>query len=243
MPIKPRSIFTLIELLVVIAIIAIIAALLLPALANARKTARRIKCASNLKQVNSLFNLYYSDNNGMTPPRRLPAACNFYSHGPGVIYYWNEILNDYLTGDFGYFGDNTTSNRKIFSIDYQLTYYVKGNKRFLRGSNALIWWCDELQRFGYAINYRNGGGRFVEEYDGVSLSMMKYPSSLYAFGDNINNNGTNIFTFDHQTTSLFFIHAGYTANFIFADGHAESRNYANFGTDINKYRQYWFRQP
>ncbi|MCB9844594.1 MAG: prepilin-type N-terminal cleavage/methylation domain-containing protein [Phycisphaeraceae bacterium] len=45
-----RRAFTLIELLVVIAIIAILIAILLPALGEARKTARRTLCLSNLKQ-------------------------------------------------------------------------------------------------------------------------------------------------------------------------------------------------
>lgn len=62
-----RKGFTLIELLVVIAIIAILAAMLLPALGNARNVARRISCTNNMKQLAVQFNMYADDNKGFCP--------------------------------------------------------------------------------------------------------------------------------------------------------------------------------
>jgi len=57
-----REGFTLIELLVVIAIIAILAALLLPALAAAKKRATQAVCLSNQKQLALAWMMYASDN-------------------------------------------------------------------------------------------------------------------------------------------------------------------------------------
>ncbi len=60
--------FTLIELLVVIAIIGILAAILLPALARARESARRASCKNNLKEWGIVLKMYSNESKGERYP-------------------------------------------------------------------------------------------------------------------------------------------------------------------------------
>jgi prepilin-type N-terminal cleavage/methylation domain-containing protein len=60
--------FTLIELLVVIAIIGVLAAMLLPALANAKERAKRTSCINTSRQFYLATQLYAGDNSDFLPP-------------------------------------------------------------------------------------------------------------------------------------------------------------------------------
>ena len=108
-----KSPFTLIELLVVIAIIAILAAILMPALSQARERGKSATCINNLKQIGLLYQNYADNNNDMPVPG--------YSKMLGDHRYWLGHLLE-----TGYLGPRTKWGKRQTSMICRTTgnYFV-----------------------------------------------------------------------------------------------------------------------
>ncbi len=84
-----RNYFTLIELLVVLAIITILAAMLLPALNQAREKGRSTSCLNNLKQMHTGY-VFYADAFQDTIPAILT------DRGKATERYWDKVMSPYV---------------------------------------------------------------------------------------------------------------------------------------------------
>ena len=140
---QTKKAFTLIELLVVIAIIAILAAMLLPALAAAKKKAQKISCVNNLKQVGLSFRLWEGDNGDKYPMavstnsggalencQHQGAAAAAYS--PGVCFQCisNQLSTPkvvFCPSDSIHTGYATNFTTDLLGIPSKISYFVNGD--------------------------------------------------------------------------------------------------------------------
>ena len=89
-PCFTQSAFTLIELLIVIAIIAILAAMLLPALQQARDKGKSIKCTNNFSQIGKMTQQYIADYKGYYP--RHTSKAGFKAGDPYIWFHYSAFF-------------------------------------------------------------------------------------------------------------------------------------------------------
>ncbi|MCK4244852.1 MAG: prepilin-type N-terminal cleavage/methylation domain-containing protein [Candidatus Omnitrophica bacterium] len=212
---RHRNSFTLIELLVVIAIIAILAAMLLPALSQARERARSAVCMSKLKQIGMALTMWVQEH-----------------HGTHQMTYNNQVahpdcLNGYLwhgalTKD-GYIPGISTS-----------TENPKAWKMYNCPSSGIP--------LGF-LNYTYGkNGRFGVVYlstqtqRAIKDSRIKRPSEKIWVADSVDYRVESLI--NDPSTAMAFRHSG-RMNVLFVDGHVESCGNEIDGDTAAEVTKYW----
>ncbi len=214
-------IFTLIELLIVIAIIAILAAMLLPALNQARDKAITIGCISNIKQLGLLIAGYANDHKDY-----------YFSATPTARMYnnWGELL-----ANNGYVKAPLNSENYAY---YFPKYFACPKAQILTSSDKMPGRIHQSQIYGLRQDYKDLNGnwssmpKFFKIREVVSGSRV---SDFVLLSDTVNKNLSQLpeyfaFYYYYDNSYVTAMRHNKQAGALFLDTHVETVSIARIRT-------------
>ncbi len=215
---KYRSVknFTLIELLVVIAIIAILAAMLLPALASARETAKTNKCLGNYKQLYLYMAMYTNDYDQNVPP------VGYYSTGAtaGI---------KFIPGDSGA-RPWTCGPAQLYNAPREI--YICPSKAS-PGTFGSVWIVD---RNYLTISPHDVGVGYNQHFSAVNWKSHTLRGKII-MAETAGASGflrySSVGSYSNPMTWARGRHKNNTANHVYIDGHAERAEWFQSSSQIN----------
>lgn len=195
-----RSGFTLIELLVVISIIAVLVSLIAPAVQSARRSARRVECLNNMRNVGvGILNATAASGGEFVPLTTSIKLSNSYGQGSMMIGWPIEVLpaldntalwkkinqNAVISADIGLIADTEKVWLPVFTCPEDIDSYRRSgglsyvvNSGFISGE---VWGYDETTTFfhqPYLINWKGSTTPAYRSTDGTVLTGNPSPIDL-----------------------------------------------------------------
>jgi prepilin-type N-terminal cleavage/methylation domain-containing protein/prepilin-type processing-associated H-X9-DG protein len=225
---RQRRGFTLVELLVVIGIIALLISMLLPSLNKARQAANAAACLSNMRQIGQAALMFANDHKGYLPKNWNNAGPNWGDTSWEYRYpfeSWEYILSLY-------------SSKNVFRCPSDDTGKLRGQW------TTQDWAGDKWEDDDIPLSYRWNMSHFPDNDTGIKLSQLRNSTQaiLAAEGAMVAEfpeNWLATWTSNYDTrvgeltpeNAAYNRHGGKTiaqgrSNFVFADGHAETLDWA-----------------
>ena len=241
--------FTLIELLVVIAIISVLAALLLPALQQAKLKAALVRCSSGIRQVSITHSMYMDDHEGVM------IASGYVNQGDG----WFDRLvrngysekslftsaggcpyapGKYQLGDNNdvFYGHNNPNKHAAYGINNPLTGYIN----YITKAWTVYDWSPSAG--SYTAKGKTQAKMTYGRFNNYAPDVMMFTCSTTASFSNYAY-ATRGPTLDHTLgrptawptdTRKYMRHGGKALPMVFAEGHVEAISLRYWKTETER---------